>query len=67
MKILYDFTIHTEKKLEYNIPDLVILTKKKTAYIVDVGCPFDRSVKARETTKLEKYTGLKYELLRVWK
>ena len=34
VKILWDFTIQTEKKLEYNKPDLVILGKKeKTVYI----------------------------------
>ena len=29
VKILWDFTIQTEKKLEYNKPDLVILAKKE--------------------------------------
>ena len=57
VKILWDFTIQTEKKLGYNKPDLVILNKKeKTTHIVDVGCPFDTRVKVRERTKIEKYT-----------
>ena len=68
VKILWDFTIQTEKKLEYNKPDLVILAKKeKTVYIVDVGCPFDTRIKERERTKIEKYTDLKYELPKVRK
>ena len=29
VKILWDFTIQTEKTLEYNKPDLVILNKKE--------------------------------------
>jgi hypothetical protein len=29
VNILWDFTIQTEKKLEYNKPDLVILNKKE--------------------------------------
>jgi hypothetical protein len=34
MKILWDFTIQTEKKPEYNKPDLVVLNKKeKTTHI----------------------------------
>ena len=68
VKILGDFTIQTEKNLAHNKPDLVILTKKeKTAYIVDVGCPFDARIRERERTKIEKYTDLKYELLKVRK
>ena len=67
MKTLWNFTIQTEKKLKHKKPDLVILTEKKTAYIVDVGCPFDKRIKEREKTKIEKYTNLKYELLKVWK
>jgi nitrogenase molybdenum-iron protein alpha/beta subunit len=59
VKILWDFTIQTEKKLDYNKPDLVILNKKeKTTHIVAVGCPFDKRVKERERTKIEKYTDL---------
>ena len=55
-------------KLKHNKPDLVILTKKeKTAHIGDVGCPFDTRIKERERTKIERYTDLKYELLKVWK
>ena len=32
-----------------------------------VGCPFDTRSKDTERTKIEKYTDLKYELLKVWK
>ena len=67
-KILWDFTIQTEKKLEYNKPDLVILNKKeKIIYIADIGCPFVTRIKERETSKIEKYTSLKYELPKVGK
>ena len=68
MKILWEFTLQTDKKLEYNKPDLVILAKKeKTVYIVDVGCPFDTRINEWERTKIEKYTDLKYELPKVGK
>ena len=68
VKIVWDFTLHTEKKLEYNKPDIVILAKKeKAVYIVDGGCSFDTRIKERERTKIEKYTDLKYELPKVWK
>ena len=68
VKILWDFTIQTERKLEHNKPDLVVLNKKeKIIYVVDVVCPFDTRIKDTERTKIEKYTDLKYELLKVWK
>lgn len=56
VKILWDFTTQTEKKLEYNKPDLVVLNKKeKITYIVDIGCPFDTRIKEREKNKNREY------------
>ena len=34
---------------------------------MDVGCPYDTRIKKRETSKTEKYTDFKYELLKEWK
>ena len=60
VKIQWDFTTQTERKLEHNKPDLVVLNKKeRIAHVVDVGCPFDTRVKDTERTKIEKYTDLK--------
>ena len=43
VKILWDFSIQTESKINHNKPDLILLEKKeKICYIVDVACPFDQ-------------------------
>ena len=42
VKLLWDFSIQTEIKIDHNKPDLVLLHKKRrTCYIIDVACPFD--------------------------
>ena len=59
VKILWDFTIKTERQLEHNKPDLVILKKKKkTCCIVDVTCPFDTKIDESKRTKINQYTDL---------
>ncbi|CAB3979774.1 very long-chain specific acyl- dehydrogenase, mitochondrial [Paramuricea clavata] len=60
----------TEKKLEYNKPDLVTIRieqEGEATHIADVGCPFDTRVKERERTRIEKFKDLKYEFTKVWK
>ena len=48
-KMLWDFAIQTDKKLEHNKPDLTIVDKeKKICYIVDVACPFDSRIVLKE-------------------
>ena len=44
----------------------MILEKKKTCYIVDVACPFDTKIDESKRTKINKYTDLRYELLKFW-
>ena len=68
VKLLWDFSIQTEIKIDHNKPDLVLLDKKRrTCYIIDVACPFDTRIEKKEKEKFEHYTDLKYELLKVWK
>ena len=67
VKLLWDFSIQTEIKIDHNKPDIVLLDKKeKTCYVNDVACPFDTRVEKKEKEKFEHYTDLKYELLKVW-
>ena len=48
VKILRDFPIQTDHKLEHNKPDIVIMEKgKRICYIIDVACPFDTRVKQK--------------------
>ena len=65
VKILWDFSIQTEIKIDHNKPDIVLLDKKeKTCYVIDVAWPFDTRVEKKEKEKFEHYTDLKYELLK---
>ena len=41
-KILWDFSIQTNKKLKPNRPDIMVIDKvNKTCLIIDPSCPFD--------------------------
>ena len=65
-KLLWDFKIQTDKKIEHNKPDIVILDKIERKFlIIDVACSLDIGVKGKE--KNENYQYLKRELKRIWK
>ena len=67
-KILWDFKIQTDLPIEANKPDIVFLDKIiRKCYIIDVACPFDTRVSAKEKEKIDKYQDLKREITRIWK
>ena len=67
-KILWDFPIQTDHRLEHNKPDIVYIDKMgKTCYIIDVACPFDTRIKQKEMEKIERYQDLKREIKKIWK
>ena len=67
VKLLWDVSIQTEKRLERNKPDIVVLYKKQKVYLVnDVACPFDNRINKKGQEKIEDYTDLKYEILKCW-
>ena len=66
-KILWDFYIQTDKMVQHNKPDTVIIDKvKKTAIIIDVAVPRDENIKDKEQEKIDKYQPLKEELEKLW-
>ena len=68
IKVLYDFTIRTDKKIEHRRPDLVIHRKTEgNTIIVDFACPMDHNVEVKEKEKIDHYTDLKFELEKIWK
>ena len=68
VKILWDFSIQTETKIDHDKPDLILLEKmEKIYFIVDVACPFDSRIEKKEKDKIKNYTDLKYEILKMWK
>ena len=67
-KILWDFTIQCDRKIEARRPDIVFVDKKeREVVIIVVAIPGDDRVKDKELEKLEKYQLLKDEFAKVWR
>ena len=66
-KMLWDFTIQCDTKIEAQRPDIVLIDKTiKEVKIVDVTIPGDERVNEREVGKIGKYKVLKDEIARMW-
>ena len=56
-KILWDFTIHTDKTLEHNRPDITVIDKKsKKCILIDASCSFDTRIEKKEEEKYTNYS-----------
>ena len=59
-KILWDFTVQCDRKIEARRPDIALIDKKeREVVIIDVAIPGDDRVKDNELEKVEKYQLLK--------
>ena len=48
-------------------PDIAIVNKmEKTAIIIDIAIPGDKTIIDKEKEKIEKYQNIKREILRLW-
>ena len=66
--ILWDFSIHTDRTIKANRPDLIIKDKKtKKCLLIDVAVPADKNVTIKEFEKRSKYKDLEIEIQRMWK
>ena len=66
-KILWDFTILCDHMIEARRPDIVVVDKvKKDTMIIGVAIPGDTRVCDKEREKLQKYSLLKGEIIRLW-
>ena len=60
--------LSTETKIDHNKPNLILLeSKEKICYIVDVVCPFDPRIEKEAKDKVKNNTELKHEILKMWK
>ena len=65
--ILWDFTIHTDRQINANRPDIVIKDlKQKTCFLIDLSVSADRNISVKEYEKLAKYKDLEIEIGRMW-
>ena len=53
VRILCDFSVQTNCKLEHNTPDILIVDKQTGGHIIDVTCPIHSTVKEKEPEKVE--------------
>ena len=66
-KILWDFSIQTDKKMNHNRPDITVTDKvNKTCLIIDPSCPFDPRILVKEEEKSSNYDEHEYELAQIW-
>ena len=61
VKLLCDFSIQTENESEHNKPDIVVIEKVKTCYVIDVLYPFDTRTEKKEIEKKDAYYDLEYK------
>jgi hypothetical protein len=67
-KILWDFHIQTDRMVQHNQPDIVLIDKDaKTGLIIDIAVPMDGNIRDKELEKIDKYQQLKEELQTLWK
>ena len=67
-KILWDFTVQCDRKIEAKRPNIVFISQKeREVVIIDIAIPGDDWVKDKELEKLEKNQLLKYEIAKVWR
>ena len=69
IKILWDFTLHTDHHHSSNRPDIVLFEYcQKQIYFIEISCPADVNVEVKEAEKLSKYRDLAndfYEMYRM--
>ena len=67
VKILWDFHVQTDKKIEHCRMDILILKKhEKEAILIDIAVPGDTRIIDREQDKVLAYQDLKWEIKRCW-
>ena len=67
VKILWDFHVQTDKKIEHCRLDILILKKhEKEAILIDIAVPGDTRIIDREQDKILAYQDLKWEIKRCW-
>ena len=66
IKILWDFQIRTDRHLEHNIPDIVLIERRNVG-IIYIAIPGDARAENKELEKTNKYRDLAIETSHLWK
>ena len=64
IKLLWDFEVATVSRVASNRPDLVLCMKEapEKILLIEISCPADINVLAKETEKITKYQQLEGEM-----
>ena len=66
-KILWDFSIQTDKEIRANRPDIIFVDKREqTVLFIDVTIPNDHNIIEKKLEKIEKYTDVGKEIKELW-
>ena len=66
-KLLWDFSIQTDRVIEHRRPDIVIVDwEEKECIVIDVAIPADQNIADKDWEKISKYSELKLEITRLW-
>ena len=66
-KILWDFTIQTDRMIGARRPDITIVNKEtRECQLIDIACPGDNKVAEKEDEKIDKYRDLAREVSKLW-
>lgn len=64
----FDRAILTDKTVHNNRPDITLIDKEnKIVHIIDIAIPNTHNIQKTITEKIQKYTELKEEIIRIWK
>ena len=67
-KIIWDFTINTDRKIAANQPDITIKFFEENTYIlIDVPVSTDKNSYLKKLQKLSNYKDLKIDVTKMWK
>jgi hypothetical protein len=67
-KLYWDKQIISDKILEYNKPDIILIDRKTNkGIIIDIVVPDSQNIQKTISTKITKYQSLHIELKRMWK
>ena len=67
MKLLWDFTIQTDRRLLHNRPDIVCIDfVMNQCFLIDIAIPGDSRVLQKISEKQQHYSDLKIEVQKMW-
>ena len=67
MKILWDVCIQVDRQIEHRRPDIVVMEKNTNkCFIIDFACPVDNNLILKRKKKLDNYSEIRLEIVRMW-